>query len=302
MTIAISLKINDGLVLAADSASTVLGMIPTGELQVINVYNNVSKLFNLRKGLPIGAVTWGAGSIGQASISTIVKDLRERFTGGDRDFRDWELKKDTYNVEAVARRLREFVFDDLYAKAFSSFPAQKQPALGFIVAGYSADAAFAEEFKIDIQNGECSGPTRLRNQDQVGVTWAGDGEALNRLIVGTSGGMPVALGRLGIPASQINQAMATIQQSLQVPLVLPAMPLQDAIELAEFMVDVTIRFSRFMPGAQTVGGPIEVAAISKHEGFRWIRRKYYFNRELNPEERFTRTYEPSDGESGKASN
>jgi hypothetical protein len=296
VTIAISLKINDGLVLATDSASTVLGLVPTGELQVINVYNNVSKLFNLRKGLPIGAVTWGAGSIGQASISTIIKDLRERFTA-----KDWKLEKNNYTIEDVAKRLREFVFDDLYVKAFSNVPADKRPALGFIVAGYSSDAPLAEEFQIEIHNGECRGPTKLRTQDQVGVTWAGEGEALNRLILGASTALPMVLGRLGIQSAQMGAAIATIQQGLQLPMVLPAMPLQDAIELAEFMVDLTINFSRFMPGAPTVGGPIEVAAISKHEGFRWVKRKYYFSRDLNPEERFTRTYEPTDRQEQEAS-
>jgi len=300
MTIALSVKINDGLVLATDSASTVLGITPKGELHVFNVYNHASKLFNLRKGLPVGAVTWGAGSIGQASISTIIKDLRERFTNGlGRGSGGWRLERESYAVEQVAVRLKEFVFDDLYTKAFSSIPAERRPGLGFIVAGYSAGAPFAEEFQIEIQNGECRGPTKLRTQDQVGVTWAGDGEALNRLVLGTSTMMPAAMARLGLPAAQIGQAVTTIQQSLQAPLVLPAMPLQDAIDLAEFMVDLTIRFSRFIPGPQTVGGPIEIAAISKHEGFRWIKRKYYFNRSLNPEEAFGRTFEPAEEGAGE---
>ena len=99
VTIAISIKINDGLVLASDSASTVLGQVPnTGELQVLNVYNNAIKVFNLRKGLPIGAITWGSGSIGQDSISTIIKDLRERFTGDDPDHQDWKLDPKTYTT------------------------------------------------------------------------------------------------------------------------------------------------------------------------------------------------------------
>jgi hypothetical protein len=62
------------------------------------------------------------------------------------------------------------------------------------------------------------------------------------------------------------------------------MPIQDAIDVAEFLVDSTIKFSRFTPGAATVGGPIEIAALTKHEGYRGIKRKYYFARELNPEE------------------
>lgn len=292
MTIAISIKINDGLVLASDSASTVLGQVPSGELQVLNVYNNAIKVFNLRKGLPIGAITWGAGSIGQASISTILKDLRERFTGDDRDHLDWKLDEETYTVEDVAKRLKQFIFDELYVDAFKDFP--QKPGLGFIVAGYAAHAPLADEFQIDVENGVCNGPRLLRKREESGVTWAGEPEALNRLVMGTSTAMTgVLVNYFKVPQAQLVQVMSVIQQSLQVPLVLPAMPLQDAIDLAEFMVDVTIQFSRFKPGPPTVGPPIEIAAISKHEGFRWVKRKYYFGRELNPEEKLTRVYDPS---------
>jgi hypothetical protein len=60
------------------------------------------------------------------------------------------------------------------------------------------------------------------------------------------------------------------------------MPIQDAIDLGRFLVDAAINFSRFLPGPQVVGGPIEIAAITKHEGFKWIERKYYFDDKLNP--------------------
>lgn len=57
---------------------------------------------------------------------------------------------------------------------------------------------------------------------------------------------------------------------------------QDAIDLAEFLVHLTIMFSRFSPGAPSVGGPIEIAAVTKHEGFKWIKRKHYYEQRLNP--------------------
>jgi len=282
VTIAICIKINDGVVLASDSATTILGQVPSGQLMALNVYNNANKIFNLRKGFPIGAITWGAGSIGQASISTIIKDLRQRFTGDDADHENWKLREDKYSVEDVANRLKEFVFDELYQKEYTNFPHQK-PSLGFMVAGYSHKAPMADEFQIDIQNGQCIGPRRLRNQQEVGLTWAGEPEALNRLIIGRSTVLPALLqGQLGVQPAQMNQAMANIAPQIQLPVLLPAMPLKDAIDLAEFMVDLTIQFSRFKVGAPTVGGPIEIAAISKHEGFRWVRRKHYFTRDLNP--------------------
>jgi hypothetical protein len=34
--------------------------------------------------------------------------------------------------------------------------------------------------------------------------------------------------------------------------------------------------------AETVGGPIDVAIISKGEGFVWVKRKRYFSLEENP--------------------
>ena len=34
---------------------------------------------------------------------------------------------------------------------------------------------------------------------------------------------------------------------------------------------------------ETIGGPIELAAITKHEGFKWVARKHYYGEELNRE-------------------
>jgi hypothetical protein len=266
----------------------------SSHLQVFNVYNNADKLFNLQKGLPIGAITWGAGSIGQASISTIMKDLRKIFTDGDEENHPrWKLDKKNFTVEDVAQKLKHFVFDELYTSSFQDSPHPK-PDLGFIVVGYSAKAAMADEYMIEIKDGSCSGPLPVRNRDEIGMIWGGNAEALNRLVVGISAGLPQVLGSIfNLSSEQVPPVVQTIQQSLLLPLVVPAMPLRDAIDLAEFLVDLTIKFSRFMPGAPTVGGPIEIAAISKHEGFRWIRRKYYFDRKLNPEEIFSRVYEPT---------
>jgi hypothetical protein len=291
LTIAISIKINDGLVLASDSASTVIGQTETGQLQALNVYNNAVKVFNLCKGLPIGAITWGAGSVGQASTATIIKDLRQLLTEGD-EKHAWKLDRSNFAVEAVAHRLKEFVFDEFYAHAYQQIPEQR-PDLGFIIAGYSSRAPMAEEYKVEMKSGTLDGPTRLRSREEIGMTWGGNPEAVNRLLAGVSSALPGVLQNLfKIPTAQLPQVMSTIQQNLQLPLVLPAMPLQDAIDLADFLVDLTIKFSRFMPGAPTVGGPIEIAAISKHEGFRWVKRKYYFDGALNPRELFTRITDP----------
>jgi hypothetical protein len=48
--------------------------------------------------------------------------------------------------------------------------------------------------------------------------------------------------------------------------------------------------------AETVGPPIDVAVISKGDGFIWIKRKSYFEREFN--QRFFANYYKEDDTSG----
>lgn len=286
MTIAVSVKINDGVVLATDSASTVIGATPIGPAAV-NIYNNANKAFNLLKGVPIGAITWGAGGIGNASISSLVKDFRNKLKGEEcaNHQDEYKLDKENYTIEGVAAMLRRFIYEENYVAAFSALPPEQKPALGFIVAGYSARAGLAEEYSISIDQGNCGPPQPLRRREESGISWSGMGEPLNRLVLGWGTLLPQVMRQnLGVPQQQIEGAMRVIQQVLGVQFAIPAMPLQDAIELAEFLVDVAIKYARFAPGAPVVGGPIEIAAISKHEGFKWVKRKFYFDRNLTPEE------------------
>jgi hypothetical protein len=51
--------------------------------------------------------------------------------------------------------------------------------------------------------------------------------------------------------------------------------------MAEALVNLTSFKRRITAVAETVGGPIDVAVISKGDGFIWIRRKHYFKPELN---------------------
>ncbi len=58
-------------------------------------------------------------------------------------------------------------------------------------------------------------------------------------------------------------------------------PFSELAEIAEVFIRLTQVRRRLSPESETVGGPIDVAVISKADGFVWIKRKYYFDRELN---------------------
>ena len=280
MTIAITLKVNDGVVLAADSATTFTTPGGSAGLNVVNVYNNANKVFNLHKGLPVGAITWGLGNIGPASISTLSKELRRRLQGEDPARLDWQLDPFSYQMVDVAERVRLFVQDEHYWPLLGS--QADPPLLGLVVAGYSAESPFAEEYEITMQGAPAASPRLLRPAPEAGANWYGQGEALTRLILGASAGLRDALLILGVTPADVDAAVGAIRQQISLPLLVEAMPFQDAIDLAEWMVDLTKQFVRFTPGAGTVGGPVEVAGITRHEGFKWIKRKHYYGRELNP--------------------
>ncbi len=65
--------------------------------------------------------------------------------------------------------------------------------------------------------------------------------------------------------------------------VLVTLPKEDLASLADSLVSLTSLKRRMsMTDRETVGGPVDVAVISKGDGFVWIKRKHYFDKDLNP--------------------
>ena len=61
------------------------------------------------------------------------------------------------------------------------------------------------------------------------------------------------------------------------------LPKDELAAMAESLVNITLFHKRIsLEESETVGGPIDVAVISKGDGLIWIKRKHYFKPELNP--------------------
>jgi len=56
---------------------------------------------------------------------------------------------------------------------------------------------------------------------------------------------------------------------------------EDLAEMAESLIYLTYLKRRITFAEESVGGPVDVAIISKGDGFIWIKRKHYFEPELN---------------------
>ena len=276
MTIALAIKVNEGLVLAADSATTLaLGGIVNGDPNNALIYDNANKVMNLHRDLPIGMVTWGLGSVGIQSISSLAKDLRKRFMGSDAH---WHLDPSTFSMVTVAQRVKQFFHDERLMPQQASVPASS--TLGIFVGGISAGSSAAEAFVIETDGVTCPGPVPVLPGTS-DAFWAGQPEAISRLLLGVSPQLGQALENLGVSSADVPKYVEAIKQQTNIPLLTPPMPIQDAIDLAAFLVDTTIKFTKFRPGYNTVGGPIEIAAITQHEGFKWVQRKHYYETTLN---------------------
>jgi hypothetical protein len=64
--------------------------------------------------------------------------------------------------------------------------------------------------------------------------------------------------------------------------VVAVLPKDELAAMAEALVNLTSVRRRLSFDVETVGGPIDVAVISKGDGFIWIRRKNYFDLRDNP--------------------
>lgn len=65
--------------------------------------------------------------------------------------------------------------------------------------------------------------------------------------------------------------------------ILNLLPKEELATMAEGLVNVTSIKRRMSTDKETVGGPVDVAVISKGDGFVWIKRKHYFTPNLNPQ-------------------
>jgi len=287
MSIAVIIGVHDGVVLAADSASTLTftsapGIaLPPGQAVVGNVYDNANKIFNLVKGQPIGCITFGSGNIGNASIGTLIKDLRKKLTDTPREM---NFNAELYTMQGVAEILAKFLGE--VCRELDP-PTKLNTNMGFLLGGYSKPGDLGESWSVEVQKGVPRPPKKLRADHEVGLSWGGMTEVVQRIIVGFSPQLFPVLAAVTQPpqdpAGLAGQLGPVLAARLQAPLVFAPMPIQDVIDLARFLVHSAIMFSRFSPGPNMVGGPIEIAAITKHENFKWISRKHYYDQPFNKE-------------------
>lgn len=125
------------------------------------------------------------------------------------------------------------------AKKLQAYAYKFFPAVHFFVCGYEEEEPFVYDVgkeikRINMDNGNI----------KYSSTWHGEQEAITKLLNSQ-------------PPTPINHGI---------------MPLKDAIDFADFLIDVTIKLQRFEMKPKTCGGDIDVLVLTKDDAF-WHRHK-----------------------------
>lgn len=274
MTIAISIKVGEGLVYAADSASSFFDQTgPKPEL--IQSFNHARKLIQLED-YPIGILTFGLGSIGARNLESLVAEFENNLTPvralpiGAK----WEVKQIAENLKTFIGGKYDAVFPAPPAPAAGAVAApDTRPLMGIVIGGFSRDEFFPDEFLLSFPAGTVT-QTRSATTIDFGALWWGVTAPILRLVLGFDPGLHQYFVDKGLDAAQSTNIVDEVRNKFQWNIVFDGMPLQDAIDFGVYLANVTIGHSRFVVGPPVCGGHVDVATIT-HRGFSWVRQKKY---------------------------
>ena len=142
-----------------------------------------------------------------------------------------------FEIEEVSKK--DSVTD--VAKKLQAYAYKFFPHVNFFVCGYDEDEPFVYDVgkelkRINMDNGNI----------RYASTWSGEQLAVTKLLNSQ-------------PPTPINHNL---------------MPLKDAVDFAEFLIDVTIKLQRFEMKPKTCGGDIDVLVLTKDDAF-WHKHKLY---------------------------
>lgn len=86
-------------------------------------------------------------------------------------------------------------------------------------------------------------------------------------------------------AEEVKKDMDSYSQSICVTPIYRAvssMPKTELAMMAETLINLSSFKLKITNEIETIGGPIDVAIITKSDGFVWVKRKFYFDSDLNP--------------------
>ena len=262
MSLVVSLRIPDGMVIATDSLSTAKNILGI-EFENVDVTCPKCSYTLDRKSLPLPAmnleIPFSGSSYTQKLINLNGKFALSFFGNGVIGSRSiyYNIKQQQKAGAFENKSLSEvngFLVNYFENALLLDFPNYKEEApdswypLGYHLNGYENVENTDRAVTYEVHVGKKSNVNRI---ESIGCTIGGDMVVVQKLW------------ELGHPSKD-----GTVHQ-----IKYGLLSLQDAIDLSVFFIETTSKFQRFADQLQTVGGDIDVALITPFHDFQWIRRK-----------------------------
>jgi hypothetical protein len=252
MSIVASVKVNDGIVLGADSATTISAQVAPNIIQPVKTYQNAQKIYRVTD-LKVAILTYGIGNIGQRSITSLIYEfnnsiVREKFNSEN-------------SIEEIANSLLVFI-KGKYDEAFSQIemPHRNQLQLGMFVAGFSDSDIMASEWEFSLPSD--TAVKKVREQSSIGLSWRGMIIPFHRIYKGFD---PRLIDELIKKYNLNHDEVLNVINKYQTPVAFNGMPLLDAIEFLKFVLLTTINNFKFEVGFQLCSEPIDIVVITRKE-------------------------------------
>lgn len=276
MSLGIAFRGPEGIVLAADSRVTLMTQIPGQQNLIIpSTYDNATKLLQVKCQTHVGAVTYGIGALGAQRDFRTANSLMPEFEDylrsqpSVRRLQDGSI--DRLTVEEYATQLSSFFLNQWNTRMPPSAPNMPIQDIAFLVGGYDNNQPYGRVFEFQV-------PTRPRPRETLpqifGLTWGGQREFVDRLLRGFDDRLPMMTQQfLHLDDPQRDALIQHFEQTLGVPIPYQFLPLQDCVDLSIFLIRLTIGIQYWFTGLRGVGGEIDVATITRIDGFQPIHLK-----------------------------
>ena len=223
MTLIVSVIVQDGIILAGDSFTSLL--TPGTEPKAIKTFPHAQKIVSFYDRFGIGS--WGHASINQKSVTLCIREIEH------------ELRAEGIEISTVDE-VADAVRENLLPLKFEDDNVDDDH-FGFNVVGYAGRTPKVIQYEFDEKSG-----LRVDNNVDFGAYSACQTEVADCI--------EVTYGDGEYPPFNL-------------------FSLQNAIDYALFLMRTTIEFQQFSSVVSTVGGDIDIAVITRLEGFRWIQRQ-----------------------------
>jgi len=268
MSLGIAFKGPEGIVLAADSRVTINAERPINDnlrLLLPSTFDNATKLLKINKHNYVGAVTYGLGSIGAKEPRTAHSFLPEFEI-----FLTEKTEDKRIPVEKFSELLSEFFMKQWQENMPNDY---KSDPVIFLVAGYDENTPYGRVFQVAIPNNP-KPMEQSAGSGIFGLTWGGQIEIPTRILWGFDPNLTTVIkDRLKLTDEQKHDLDKFLKRNFNLPIPYQFLPLQDCVDLSIFLIRTTVELQKWMIGVRGVGGFIDVATITRIDGFKEVQRK-----------------------------